>query len=82
MKKAIKKTRRPEMLKEYDFRGAVRGKYAAATPKAQHRHPLPDVAEFFPDSAPQTKPSAPLSRPPPHQARKTKPKSAVNVFSR
>jgi len=40
------------MLKEYDFRGGTRGKYAARYTAGTNLVLLsPDVAEFFPDSA-------------------------------
>jgi len=39
------------MLAEYDFRGGVRGKYAARYAAGSNVVVLdPDVAEFFPDS--------------------------------
>jgi len=41
-----------EPLPEYDFRGGVRGKYAAAYAKGTNLVLLdPDVAELFPDAA-------------------------------
>lgn len=52
MKKAAKPSREPEMLAEYDFRGGVRGKYAARFAAGTNVVVLaPDVAESFPDSA-------------------------------
>jgi hypothetical protein len=40
------------MLREYDFRGGTRGKYAARYAESNNVVLLsPDVAEFFPDSA-------------------------------
>ena len=52
MKKAAKPGRDPEMLAEYDFRGGVRGKYAAGFAAGTNVVVLaPDVAEAFPDSA-------------------------------
>lgn len=52
MKKAIKRRRGAELLKEYYFRGGVRGKYAARYADGSNVVLLsPDVAEFFPDSA-------------------------------
>lgn len=51
MKKAVKKTRAPEMLDEYDFSNGVRGKYAKRYAEGTNIVALaPDVAEFFPDS--------------------------------
>lgn len=51
MKKAPKKKESDEMLEEYDFRGAVRGKYAPAFSKGVKVVILePDVARDFPDS--------------------------------
>ena len=52
MKKAAKPSGDPEMLAEYDFRGGVRGKYAARFAAGTNVVVLaPDVAESFPDSA-------------------------------
>ena len=52
MKKAPKVVSVPEMLDEYDFRGGVRGKYAARFAAGTNVVVLaPDVAEAFPDSA-------------------------------
>jgi len=40
----------PDMLKEYDFSGGVRGKYAKRCAEGTNVVVLdPDVAEFFPD---------------------------------
>ena len=40
----------PEMLREYDFRGGVRGKYAKRYAEGANVVVIdPDVAEFFPD---------------------------------
>lgn len=51
MKKAVKPSRDPEMLAEYDFHGGVRGKYAARFAAGTNVVVLaPDVAEAFPDS--------------------------------
>ena len=51
MKKAVKPSSDPEMLAEYDFRGGVRGKYAARFAAGTNVVVLaPDVAEAFPDS--------------------------------
>ncbi len=52
MKKAVKPSSDPEMLAEYDFRGGVRGKYAARFAAGTNVVVLaPDVAGAFPDSA-------------------------------
>ncbi len=52
MKKAAKPSGEPEMLAKYDFRGGVRGKYAARFAAGTNVVVLaPDVAEAFPDSA-------------------------------
>ena len=58
MKKAQSKraratgVREDEPLPEYDFRGGVRGKYAAEFAKGTNLVLLdPDVAELFPDAA-------------------------------
>ncbi len=51
MKKTVKPSSDPEMLAEYDFRGGVRGKYAARFAAGTNVVVLaPDVAEAFPDS--------------------------------
>jgi hypothetical protein len=51
MKKAPDVDSDPEMLDEYDFRGGVRGKYAARFAAGSNVVVLdPDVAEVFPDS--------------------------------
>ena len=51
MKKATKKPRKKEMRAEYDFRGGVRGKYAARYRAGTNLVLLsPDVAEYFPDA--------------------------------
>ena len=40
----------PDMLKEYDFRGGVRGKYAKRYAEGTNVVVIdPDVAEYFPD---------------------------------
>jgi hypothetical protein len=51
MKKAKTEVREPEMRAEYDFRGGIRGKYAARFAQGTHVVLLdPDVAKRFPDS--------------------------------
>jgi hypothetical protein len=51
MKKARRKHPSDEMLPEYDFRGAVRGKYNARAIKGTNLVLIaPDVAKYFPDS--------------------------------
>ena len=51
MKKARAVVREPEMRAEYDFRGGVRGKYAARYAKGTNVVLLdPDVAKLFPSS--------------------------------
>ena len=51
MKKAGRK-KRVEMLSEYDFKGGVRGKYAARYARGSNVIVLsPDLAKLFPDSA-------------------------------
>jgi len=51
MKKVKTAVREPEMRAEYDFRGGVRGKYAARYAEGTNVVLLePDVAELFPDS--------------------------------
>ena len=51
MKKAAKPGRDPEILAEYDFRGGVRGKYAARFAAGTNVVVLaPDVAEVFRDA--------------------------------
>jgi hypothetical protein len=51
MKKAKKHKGRSDMLREYDFRGGVRGKYAKRLAEGSNLVVLsPDVAEIFPDS--------------------------------
>lgn len=51
MKKVRTTVREPGMRAEYDFRGGVRGKYAARYAKGTNVVVLdPDVAKFFPDS--------------------------------
>ncbi len=50
MKKAIKNHPKREMLDEYNFRGGVRGKYAARYQEGSNVLVLdPDVAEVFHD---------------------------------
>ncbi len=50
MKKKAK-SREPEMLKEYDFRGGIRGKYAKRFSQGANIVVLdPDVASVFTDS--------------------------------
>ena len=52
MRKARKKPPNGAMRKEYDFTGAVRGKYAARYAKGTNVVVLDaDVARLFPDSA-------------------------------
>ena len=51
MKKGPKGQRDPAMLDEYDFRGGVRGKYAARYAEGSNVVLLdPDVAKVFPDA--------------------------------
>lgn len=51
MRKVKTEVREPEMRAEYDFRGGVRGKYAARFARGTNIVILePDVAERFPDS--------------------------------
>jgi hypothetical protein len=51
MKKGPGNNRVNEMRKEYDFRGGVRGKYAARVRQGTNIVVLdPDVAKAFPDS--------------------------------
>lgn len=51
MKKDKAEAHEPEMRTEYDFRGGVRGKYAARFARGTNIVILePDVAERFPDS--------------------------------
>jgi hypothetical protein len=51
MKKVKTTVRKPDMQAEYDFRGGVRGKYAARFAEGSNVVVLdPDVAELFPDS--------------------------------
>ena len=51
MKKVKTEVREPEMRAEYDFRGGVRGKYAARFARGTNIVILePDVAARFPDS--------------------------------
>lgn len=52
MKKGCKKKTARKTRREYDFRGGVRGKYAARYAKGSNVVVLsPDVASVFPDSA-------------------------------
>ena len=52
MKKGRKKTGGKTTSREYEFRGGVRGKYAARYAKGSNVVVLsPDVARVFPDSA-------------------------------
>jgi len=52
MKKSPKARRTSDMRAEYDFRGAVRGKYAARYRKGTNLILLdPDLAATFPDAA-------------------------------
>ena len=45
-------SREPELRKEYDFKGGVRGKYAARYAEGSNVVVLePDVAKAFPDAA-------------------------------
>lgn len=51
MNKKRKKTAAKTKPREYDFKGGVRGKYAARYAKGSNAVVLsPDVAKFFPDS--------------------------------
>lgn len=51
MKKEQHRKREPEMLKEYDFSGGVRGKYAESFARGSNVIVLdPDVAKVFSDS--------------------------------
>lgn len=51
MKKVKTEVREPEMRGEYDFRGGIRGKYAARFARGTNIVILePDVAMRFPDS--------------------------------
>lgn len=51
MKKKININNETEMLDEYDFRGGVRGKYAARYQEGSNVVVLdPDVAELFPNA--------------------------------
>lgn len=51
MKNVKTEAREPEMRAEYDFRGGIRGKYAARFARGATVVLLePDVAERFPDS--------------------------------
>ena len=51
MKKGCKKTAGKTTPREYDFKGGVRGKYAARYAKGSNVVVLsPDVAKVFPDS--------------------------------
>ena len=51
MKKGCKKTAGKTAPREYDFKGGVRGKYAARYAKGSNVVVLsPDVARVFPDS--------------------------------
>jgi hypothetical protein len=51
MKKVKTTVREPDIRAEYDFRGGVRGKYAARYADGTNVVLLePDVAELFPDS--------------------------------
>lgn len=50
MKKARKRKQTQDMLAEYDFPGAVRGKYYSRVTKGTNLVLLaPDVAKYFPD---------------------------------
>ena len=52
MKKAKAKSRRRDLLPEYDFSRGVRGKYARRFAEGTNLVKLePDVAKVFPDSA-------------------------------
>ncbi len=52
MKKAAKKSEDPDLRSEYDFSGAVRGKYARRYAQGANVVVLePDVAKAFPSSA-------------------------------
>ena len=52
MKKKSSSSREPELREEYDFRGGVRGKYAARYADGSNVVVLdPDVAKAFPDAA-------------------------------
>jgi hypothetical protein len=51
MKKGSKGQHDPEMLNEYNFRGGVRGKYAARYAEGSNVVVLdPDVTKVFPDA--------------------------------
>jgi hypothetical protein len=51
MKKTAKKSRKPEMLKEYDFSGGTRGEYAKRYAAGTNIVVLePDIARAFRDS--------------------------------
>jgi len=51
MKKACKKSTKKKTHREYDFKGGVRGKYAARYVRGSNVVVLsPDVAKVFPDS--------------------------------
>ena len=52
MKKGCKKSAKKKTQRDYDFKGGVRGKYAARYAKGSNIVVLsPDVAKVFPDSA-------------------------------
>ena len=52
MKKGHKRTTGKRTVREYDFRGGVRGKYAARYAKGSNVVVVPpDIAKVFPDSA-------------------------------
>ncbi len=52
MKKGRRKTAEKKTVREYDFKGGVRGKYAERYAEGSNVVVLsPDVAEVFPDAA-------------------------------
>ena len=52
MKKGCKQTAKRKTRREYDFKGGVRGKYAARYARGSNVVVLsPEVAKVFPDSA-------------------------------
>jgi hypothetical protein len=52
MRKKSSSSQEPELREEYDFRGGLRGKYAARYAEGSNVVVLdPDVAEAFPDAA-------------------------------
>lgn len=52
MKKGCRETTKKKTTREYDFKGGVRGKYAARYAKGSNVVVMPpDIAKVFPDSA-------------------------------